>query len=150
MSVHVGVCACVLTALHTCAAPRVPPQGLLDALDDSAGAVDAPTQALRGFAYQALGDLAARVPSLVAGRVDLAQRFFAGRWVIGGSWHAPAPVHPHLVQAACGTGFHPSIHPAAACLTGMDERPLSGAAQGFPPAALSCDVLCGGQPLYAL
>ncbi|GLI60137.1 hypothetical protein VaNZ11_002209, partial [Volvox africanus] len=56
-------------------------QGLLDTLDASApsspGApMDSPTMTLRGFAYQAIGSLAQRVPELLQPRIDIAKRFF--------------------------------------------------------------------------
>ncbi len=51
-------------------------QGLLGVLDEEPAASDAATQLQRGFAYQAVGQLAGRLPALFAGRTDIATRFF--------------------------------------------------------------------------
>jgi proteasome component ECM29 len=54
-------------------------QGLLSSLDlppGSAAPSDMHSLAVRGFAYQALGQLAARLPHLFAGDVEVAGRFF--------------------------------------------------------------------------
>lgn len=52
-------------------------KGLLSSLDDSdAAAQDAASLSSRGFAYQALGSLAQRVPALFSDSPDVARRFF--------------------------------------------------------------------------
>ncbi|KAG2487332.1 hypothetical protein HYH03_014048 [Edaphochlamys debaryana] len=55
-------------------------QGLLDTLDATAAPPGAPmdtnSMTLRGFAYQAIGSLAQRVPELLRPRIDIARRFF--------------------------------------------------------------------------
>jgi hypothetical protein len=68
--------------------PRPPPptqmgpevlQGLLQSLDLPPGTPppsDTHSLAVRGFAYQALGQLATRLPALFAGSADVAARFF--------------------------------------------------------------------------
>ncbi|KAK9810293.1 hypothetical protein WJX72_008148 [[Myrmecia] bisecta] len=60
-------------------------QGLLRILDDeSLKTVDNPTLTLRGFTYQAVGQLAQRVPTLFQNDTDIAARFFAAL-----SWEPP-------------------------------------------------------------
>ena len=62
-------------------------QGLLESLAEG-GAQDTASMTLRGFAYQAVGCLAQRVPQLLGGRTDIAQHFFRGEGGIRG----PVPV----------------------------------------------------------
>lgn len=72
----------------------LPLQGLLATLDEAGRSLDSAAMSARGFAYQAVGSLAGRLPSLLHGQLDVARRFFDGgsRAVLCGlqAW----PCHP--------------------------------------------------------
>jgi hypothetical protein len=111
-------CGCARTALPGLLSPssRCPAaavrllQGLLATLEAGEGAgaaseggsLDHTAMTLRGFAYQAVGILAGRLPEVLSGRVDVAHSFFSGAHMP----HHPAtkllPHHPatKLLQAA--------------------------------------------------
>ena len=51
-------------------------QGLLEALQQYASLEDAASLSLRSFAYQAVGQLSKRLPTVLQVRIDIARRFF--------------------------------------------------------------------------
>lgn len=53
-------------------------QTLVGMLEEDMGSQAATVSPLRGFAYQAVGSMAQRVPQLLGGRTDIAQLFFRG------------------------------------------------------------------------
>jgi hypothetical protein len=71
--------------------PPLPSQGLLSSLQEGEAATDAASLANRGFAYQAVGCLAQRLPQLLGGRTDIAHLFFKGEATDATSSLPPSP-----------------------------------------------------------